>query len=394
MWYYIHDVWKLFFASGCNNTRRRGTARPGTGTYTQSQQIAPPAIRRPLPAAARGGAFGLPQIPASTAVTAGANPLLFREGRTSMRTRRIGIALALAMCIATHAASALELKISHVLSPVETMHKTAVGFGEDLEKRSNGYFKVNVYPNTEIGNPKENIEMLRRGANVVVLCDSGFLADYVPAYGAMVGPYLFKNWREIVKLGKSDWHKNLQAQCSEKGIKVLCMDWLFGRRSVMSDKAIVKPGDLKGMKIRTPPNNTWIATITAMGGQPTVLPWSEVYSALSQKVVDGTEAPLSTLYGSKIYEVKKKLSLTRHFTAQLGLIMSQKLFDGIPADQQKILLDTVDEWSIKCCKAVERDESEWQKKLVEQGVEVNEADLDAFTDACKAVYDTPGWSWS
>lgn len=301
------------------------------------------------------------------------------------------VMMVLALCLMAHAGRALELKISHVMSPSETIHKMAVGFGEDLEKRSNGFFKVNVYPNTEIGNPKENIEMLRRGANVVVLCDSGFLADYVPAYGAMVGPYLFKNWQEIIKLSKSDWHKGLQAQCSEKGIKVLCMDWLFGRRSVMSDKAIAKPADMEGMKIRVPPNKTWIDTITAMGGQPTVLPWSEVYSALSQKVVDGTEAPLSTLYGSKIFEVKKNLSETQHFTAQLGLIMSQKLYDGLSPENQKILQETVDEWSVKCCQAVEKDEGEWRQKLIDASVKVNAVDIDAFAEACKVVYDNPAW---
>ncbi len=301
------------------------------------------------------------------------------------------VVLGLALCFVAHTVCALELKISHVMSPTETIHKMAVAFGEDLEKRSNGFFTVNVYPNTEIGNPKENIEMLRRGANVVVLCDSGFLADYVPAYGAMVGPYLFKSWQEIIKLGQSDWHKGLQAECSEKGIKVLCMDWLFGRRSVMSDKEIVTPADMEGLKIRVPPNKTWIDTITAMGGQPTVLPWSEVYSALSQKVVDGTEAPLSTLYGSKIFEVKKNLSETQHFTAQLGLIMSQKLFDDLTPENQKILQDTVNEWSVKTCQAVERDEGEWRQRLIDAGVKVNSVDIDAFATACGVVYENPAW---
>ncbi len=303
----------------------------------------------------------------------------------------VRIALAVLACLVVGRAMALELKISHVLPTNETVHEILLQMGPDLEKKSNGYFKVNVYANGELGNNKDNIDQCRRGANIVVIADCGFLADYVPAYGAMNGPFLYKSWQEIVALAKSDWHKEMMKQVSAKGIKVLAMDWFFGPRHVISGKKIMVPADMDGMKVRVPPNKVWIDTITAMHGSPTVLQWPEVYSALSQGVVDAAEAPLSTIYGSKLQEVKKNISSTRHFMAMIGLITSQKVFDSIPPDMQKLLQDEVVAWGTKCSELTEKREAEWKKKLEDAGVTFNEVDNPAFVEACKKVYDNPAW---
>lgn len=297
----------------------------------------------------------------------------------------------LTLVVGASAASALELKISHVLPANETVHEILLEMGKDLEQKSNGFFKVSVYANSELGNNKDNIEQIRRGANIIAIADCGFLADYVPAYGAMNGPFLYKNWREIVELGKSPWHEKMKAECAAKGMKILGMDWYFGRRHVISGKAIRTPADMANMKVRVPPNKVWIDTITAMGGSPTVLQWSEVYSALSQGVVDAAEAPLSTIFGSKLFEVKKNISLTGHFTALTGTIMSQKLFDSMPKEYQEMLQKAIDEWGIVCSERTEARENEWRKKLEEAGVIFNEVDAAAFADACQKVFENPAW---
>ena len=304
--------------------------------------------------------------------------------------RSIAVCALLASLFASGAA-ALELKFSHVLPVNETVHETLQEMGRELEAKSNGYFKVNVYANGELGNNKDNIDQVRRGANIVVVADCGFLADYVPAYGSMNGPFLYNDWREIVSLGKSDWHKSMMDQCSQRGIKVLSMDWYFGRRYVISGKVIKSPADMKGMKVRVPPNKVWIDTITAMGGNPTVLQWPEVYSALSQGVVDAAEAPLSTIYGSKLQEPKKNIANTRHFTAMTGLITSQRVYDSIPPEHQKLLNDSIAKWGIRTSELTEQREDEWRKRLEAEGVVFNDVDTQAFVDACKAVYDNPAW---
>ena len=308
-----------------------------------------------------------------------------------MRKLSVGIFALAALCIMGAYAQALELKISHVLPVNETVHEILLEFGKDLEAKSNGFFKVTVYGNSELGNNKDNLEQIRRGANIVGILDAGFLADYVPAYGAQNGPFLYRDWKEIVRLDKSAWHAKMKAEMAAKDVKVVAMDWYFGRRSIISGKVIKTPADMQGMKVRVPPNKVWIDTITAMGGSPTVLQWAEVYSALSQGVVDAAEAPLSTIYGSKLHEIHKNISSTNHFTASTGFVMSQKIWDSLSAEHQALLQREVDAWGEKCSILTAEREDEWRKKLEAEGVVFNDVDADAFANACKVVYDNPAW---
>lgn len=287
----------------------------------------------------------------------------------------------------------VELKIAHVLPTNEPIHQVLVEMGKKIVDRSKGSIKVQVYPNSELGNNKDNLEQIRRGANIIAIADPGYISDYVPDYGIMNGPFLYKDHTGIKKLAASKWHQDMVKQSAEKGIKILAMDWYFGSRHLISDKAVKTPADMKGMKVRVPPNKIWIETIKAMGGSPTTLQWSEVYSGLSQGVVDAAEAPLSTLYGSKLYEAKKKISLTGHFKAIVGLEMSQKYFESMSSEQQKILTEEVVWGGDEATKRVAESESAWRKKLEDQGVAFNDVDADAFATACQVVYTQfPAWT--
>ena len=287
------------------------------------------------------------------------------------------------------------LKIAHVLPTSEPTHEVLLEVAEKIMSESGGSIEVQVYPNSELGNNKDNLEQIRRGANIIAIADPGYMADYVTDYGIMNGPFLYKDYTEIQDLADTPWHAEMVKQSAEKGIKILSMSWYFGARSIISDEVIKTPGDLveKGMKVRVPPNKMWIETIKAMGGAPTTLQWSEVYSGLSQGVVDAAEAPLSTIYGSKLYESKKNIALTRHFTAIVGCEMSQEYFDSMTTEQQKIVEDAFNWGREEASKRVANSESEWQKKLEAEGVVFNDVDVKAFQDACASVYTQfPDWT--
>ena len=105
---------------------------------------------------------------------------------------------------------------------------------------------------------------------------------------------------------------------------------LLRLRHVISDKGYPSPAEIKGKKVRVPPNPMWVETFKSMGAVPTPLQWSEVYSGLSQGVVDAAEAPLSTLYGSKLFEVKKVVTLTGHFKAVTGVGIGESFSSRCP----------------------------------------------------------------
>lgn len=287
----------------------------------------------------------------------------------------------------------VELKISHVLPTNEPIHEVLVEMADRIMARSDGSMIVQVYPNSELGNNKDNLEQVRRGANIITIADPGYVADYVPDYAIMNGPFLYRDHRGIAQLAETEWHQEMIEQSAEQAIKILAMDWYFGARHIISDREIRRPEDLRGMKVRVPPNIMWIETIRAMGGEPTTLQWSEVYSGLAQGVVDAAEAPLSTLYGSRLHETRKRIALTGHFVAIVGLQMSQQLFDSMTAEQQEILMDEVRWGGIEATRRVSESEAEWRRRLEAEGVVFNDVDKAAFEQSTSVVYTRfPEWT--
>ena len=113
----------------------------------------------------------------------------------------------------------------------------------------------------------------------------------------------------------------------------------FGKRHLIADKPARTPADIAGMTVRVPPNQMWIETFKAMGARPTTVQWSEIYNALQQNVVQAAEAPLGSLWGSKLHETRKVLSMTGHFTAFAMWPINTSYFGKLPADVQKVLLE-------------------------------------------------------
>ncbi|MGI6030266.1 MAG: C4-dicarboxylate TRAP transporter substrate-binding protein [Eubacteriales bacterium] len=284
-------------------------------------------------------------------------------------------------------------KFGHVQTNTDPINDACLRLADAIGEQTGGAITVEVYPNSEIGSNKDNLEQAARGASIMTVVDPGYMADYVPDYGIMNGPFLFKSWEDIQVLADSDWHKSVMEQASEQGIKVLASNWFFGNRHIISNKVIETPDDTKGLKIRVPSNTMWIETMKAMGANPTTLQWSEVYSGLSQGVVDAAEAPLNTLYTSKLHEAAKNIALTGHFTAVTTIATSQAVFDTLSAEQQEIMVTAAEEEGKNYSQITANDEEEWRKKLEEEGVTFNEVDTEAFREACKATYDAfPEWS--
>lgn len=285
------------------------------------------------------------------------------------------------------------LKLNHVQSNTDPVQEAFLELADMVGERSNGSIEIQVYANSELGSNKDNLEQAVNGANIIAVGDTGFLADYVPDFGIMNGPFLYSSYEDLVKLGESEWYKEIADACSEQGIKVLAMNWYFGERHIISKKPINSPDDMKGLKIRVPSNTMWTATMEALGAAPTTIQWSEVYSALDQGVVDAAEAPLATIYTSKLQEAAKYISTTGHFTGIIGLEMSQKVWDSMSENQRTILAECIAEEGKIYSERVIASDQEWREKLEAEGVTFIDVDREPFRAACEAVYTKfPEWS--
>ena len=303
-------------------------------------------------------------------------------------------ATAITAATAAHAQDHV-FRLAHVTSDQEPVRQTMEHFKERVEERSEGRVAIELFPNAQLGTNPEVFEQVRAGAPIITVSDPGYLSDFVPDFGVLGGPYLMDDPRDFQKIVESDLYAGMVDRLrDESGIELLALNWLFGSRHMLSDKEIRSPADVAGMTFRTPPNIMWVETFEAMGARPTQLAWAEVYSGLSAGVVDGAEAPLPSLFGAKLYETKKTISLTGHFKGFTGLIMNADLFASLPEDIAAVIAEEAEAAGPYMTDLMLDSEEEWIAKLEAEGVSfVRDVDVAAFQEATADVYTKfPDWS--
>jgi tripartite ATP-independent transporter DctP family solute receptor len=306
-------------------------------------------------------------------------------------------AAGVAAAVAPRGAAAQEskLRVAHVLSAAEPAHDAAVAFAKRVSERSGGKLQVEVFPQGQLGGNKEQHELMKQGANVVILTDPSGVGDYVADFGVLNGPYLLTDPNDFQKILRSDWYKGMVDKAArEHRIRVLTMNGFFGARHSLANKPLRNPDDMKGVAFRVPPTLMWLETFRALGTRPVTIPWPEVYSALQQGVADAVEAPLASLWGSKLHETRKTLSLTTHFNAWVGLVMNEQVFQRLPADQRALLQEEALNYGNDLTRRTVAANDDYLKRFQEAGVTVvRDVDIPAMTRQTASVYKAiPNWS--
>lgn len=309
--------------------------------------------------------------------------------------RSIAAAAALAILPLAATAQDYTFRLAHVTSDKEPLQNAMEEFVKNVQERTDGRVAIQIFANAQLGSNPEVFEQVRAGAPIITISDPGYLSDFVADFGVLGGPYLMEDPRDFQKIVDSDLYAGMKDRLrSESGLELLSLNWLFGSRHMLSDKPISSPDDTAGMTFRTPPNIMWVETFNAMGARPTQVAWGEVYSALSSGVVDGAEAPLPSIYGAKLHETKKVISLTGHFKGFTGLMMNADQFANLPEDIRTIMLEEADKTGAFMTDLMLNSQEEWIAKLEAEGVTFNrDVDVAAFQAATADVYTKfPDWS--
>lgn len=281
----------------------------------------------------------------------------------------------------------LVLKMSHVFAPNEQLTKSLTIVCDNIYKRTNGAIEIQQYPQGQLPTYKDGVEQVALGANFISVEDPSYLGDYVPDFNALVGPMLYKSFDEYEYLINTEIVKNMIREVEEKhGIKVLALDYIFGFRSMMTNKVIKTPADMKGMKIRVPGSQLFIDTINAMGAIATPLPFSETISAVQQGVVDGLEGTMDAYGTNGSSEVAKKMALTNHFLGTCGVYINRDLFNSIPKEYQDIIQEEFTNGAKHMIGEISKNYETAKSKLESQGITFNEVDHEAFSSAVAPVY--------
>lgn len=285
------------------------------------------------------------------------------------------------------------LKISTAMNVSDPSCVEFVDMQKRILERTDGTLDVQVFPNNQLGAQKDNLDQILKGANIIAYLDPSIFSDYVADFGILAAPFLLKSPNDLDKLAQSDWFKEMQEVSREKGFEVLAMDWYYGTRHTIGNRAIQKPDDFKGMSIRTPTGIMWIETFKALGASPTVVQLTELATALEQKVVDGCEGTLIQSYQYKFHELVKEVSLTGHFLGIGGLIMSPEIYDSLTDTQKQVLMEEIAISRNKAKEETVKMENETLELLKNEGANITECDLEALEKACQVVYTKfPQWS--
>lgn len=302
----------------------------------------------------------------------------------------LGLAVIAATSIAnpgTSHAQQVTLRFAHNLAPTEPFNIAAEQFANNVAKSSNGQIKITVYPSEQLGPNTEMLELVKQGANIITLTDAGYIGSFVPDFGVLQGPYLLKNPAEFSKLIESPLYQELVAKAKKRDLMPLAFNWYIGSRHVIANRQIRTLQDFRGLSIRVPPIPMYIKTFEALGARPVTLQWSEVYTGLSQNVVDAAEAPIPTIYGNKLHEVRKFVSLTGHFAAFLGIIMNNGVFDKMSEAQRAVLMKEAKASGESLTKLTLEKELSVRADLEKSGVKVVEIQRpEEFQRATASVY--------
>lgn len=282
-----------------------------------------------------------------------------------------------AKAIPTPAATCKDAKITwRVGAPATRPNQTvtwADKFKELIEQRTNCAFTFLIFQGGVLGDSKQMLEQNRLGT-LEISVGSSDLADLFPPYGAIELPFIIRDRAHAVAVLDGPIGKKLnEDMIKAKGVRALGYGELGWRHITNSVRPISTPDDLKGLKIRVPPNKLRIRTFEAFGSAALPMAFQELYTALQQRVVDGQENPLSTVWAGSFFEVQKYLSLTNHIYSPVYPIVSERAFQKLAPELQKLVLDTAQEVAVWHREESDKADKDLVKKLQEKGMQVNTA---------------------
>lgn len=303
-----------------------------------------------------------------------------------MRIKTTFAAIALVSAITGSAfADTVKLKLGHTGAPTHHYQMISQQFADKVKERTNGQVEIQVFPADQLGKQLEAVEGTMIGTQDIFLVSDTVLSNWVPDMGILNLPFLFSSLDDVHKVLEGPVGDKLEAKMEGTGAVVIGW-WMGGLRNVTNNaKPILKPEDLEGVKIRVPEGEVFVETFKAMGANPVVISFGELYSALQLGTADAQENPPAHILTKKFYEVQAYTSKTAHIYLGSPLIMNEAKLNAIPEEYRKILLDTATEMAAVHLKMVnDLEDGQWAE-LAKLGNQISEVETGPFKAATAPV---------
>ncbi|MBW8282762.1 MAG: sialic acid TRAP transporter substrate-binding protein SiaP [Rhizobium sp.] len=296
----------------------------------------------------------------------------------TFRLKTVLGATALVLVSALAAQAETVLKWAHVYETSEPFHTESLWAGEEIAKRTEGRYKVEVYPASQLGKEADINQGLKLGTVDIIISGSSFAARDFKPIGVTYFPYIFRDPSHLLAYTKSDIFKRLSKGYEDATGNHITAVTYYGTRHTTSNKPIEKCADMAGLKIRVPDVPAYLAMPRACGANTTPIAFAEVYLALQNGTVEAQENPLTTIEAKKFYEVQKNIVLTGHIVDHLNTVVSKTLWGNLSDADKAIFTEVMQEAAARATKIIEERENKLVDTFKSKGINVVTVDKADF----------------
>ena len=279
------------------------------------------------------------------------------------------------------------MRIAHVLTDQDNVHRALVRFKDTVEKKSNGQLEVQIYPNSALGSLRVTFESMQLGNLEAGCWDAGTPANVVPLWTVPELPYILRDLPHVHKVLDGPIGQELNKALLEKAkIRTLAVYDTTFRKIFTRPKAINTLADMKGLKIRVPEVQSYVRCMQLLGANPTPIPWGELYTSLETGVVQGFENKCEAAFNAKLHEQTKFAAYTGHIFVVNPLMVSDRWFSTLPKSTQSIVLEAAAESLAWQRAEAPTSEKNFEQKMKAAGTTFTSPDPAPFRKAVEPYY--------
>ena len=277
-------------------------------------------------------------------------------------------------------------KYANNLPDTHPLNVRAKEMAAAIKAETNGKFDLQIFPNNQLGSDTDMLSQIRSGGVEFFTLSGLILATLVPAASINGIGFAFPDYDTVWKAMDGDLGAYVRGQINKAGLMVMDKIWDNGfRQTTSSTKPINGPDDLKGFKIRVPVSPLWTSMFKAFDASPASINFSEVYSALQTKIVEGQENPLALISTAKLYEVQKYCSLTNHMWDGFWFLMNRRAWAALPDDIKTIVAKHVNAAAVKEREDTEKLNATVKQELAGKGLVFNQPEVGPFRDKLRTA---------
>jgi tripartite ATP-independent transporter DctP family solute receptor len=286
------------------------------------------------------------------------------------------------------AQSRVTLKVAHAEPPENSLHRGYERFKELVEERTGGEIDVRIYPAGQLGGIRDAVEGMRLGTIELSSTGPDYTSNLVPMLTTASLYYIWRSSEHAWRVLDGEVSERLSRHLIDgAGLRILTWGYQGFRSVISKGRAVASPGDLAGMRVRVPEARLHVLPFQALGANPTPVPYAEVYTALQTNVVEAAEGVPAAVVQMKFYEVVDFFSLTEHLFNPVQILMSERVFQTLSGDEQAIVTASARDAFAYQRGLGEADNAAAMAEIERGGVQIVEADVDAFRELVRPVWD-------